>query len=233
MSGTARTVFLVDPSPECRTALSGILAAVGYQVRSFESAEGFLAAEEMETSGCLLLEVSLPGMSGLELQHWLLDSSCARPVVFLSEGADIQSSVKAMKAGAVNFLEKPIDNERLCAAIRQALQRDTEQRRDREFRRSIQERVYSMTPRERQVMQYVTRGRLNKQIAAELGICEKTTKLHRARMMQKMGVRTVAELVKLDARAEVAIQQRQTCSEWFDRLTAYEARAGSEQGAVC
>ncbi len=206
MDGAMRTVFIVDDARQVRKALSRLLAAADYQVRAFESAEHFLREQDAEAPGCLVLDVCMPGLSGLDLQRLLVEMSCARPIVFLSGRSDIQTSVHAMKAGAVDFLTKPIDDGRLVAAVEQALQRDAEQRRDRAIRNMIQQRLKGLTRRERQVMEQVIRGRLNKQIAEDLGIGEKTVKVHRARVMPKMGARSVAELVQLAARVGIAIE---------------------------
>jgi FixJ family two-component response regulator len=148
----------------------------------------------------------MPGLSGIELQHALVASPNALPIVFLTGMGDIQTSVEAMKEGAVDFLTKPIDNVRLFAAVELALRRDQEHRAQAEIRRLIHHRLETLTPRERQVMAQVIRGRLNKQIAAELGTGEKTVKVHRARMMSKMVARSVAELVQLGARVGVEIE---------------------------
>ncbi len=202
MDRETRTVFVVDDEQPVLVALSRLLGASGYQVRVFESAERFLSEHDPDAPGCLVLEVALAGMSGLDLQRVLAEMPCARPLVFLSASSDIGTGVQAMKAGAVDFLTKPIDDGRLVAAVEQALRRDAEQRRDRAIRQMIRERLKELTPRERQVMEHVIRGRLNKQIAAELGIHEKTVKVHRLRLMPKMGVRSVAELVQLAAMAK-------------------------------
>jgi FixJ family two-component response regulator len=206
MNGKVRTVFVVDDAQEVRRALGRVLSAAGYQVSLFESAERFLREQDAESPGCLLLDICMPGLSGLQLQHALVGSPESRPIVFLTGRGDIQSSVNAMKEGAVDFLTKPIDDMQLFAAVEAALRRDEEQRRDGAIRRMISERLGTLTPRERQVMTYVVRGRLNKQIAAELGTGEKTVKVHRARMMSKMVARSVAELVQLGARVGVEIQ---------------------------
>jgi FixJ family two-component response regulator len=206
MNGEARTVFIVDDAREVRAALARVLTAFGYQVRSFESAERFLAEHDADVPGCLLLDICMPGLSGLELQHFLATSSCARPIVFLTGVGDVQMSVHAMKEGAVDFLTKPIDNLQLFAAVEQALQRDAERRRKGAIHSMICDRLETLTRRERQVMSEVIRGRLNKQIAAELGTGEKTVKVHRARMMSKMLARSVAELVQLGARVGVEIE---------------------------
>jgi RNA polymerase sigma factor (sigma-70 family) len=206
MPGTAQTVFIVDDAPEVRKSLSRVLGAAGYQVRSFESAEGFLAEHHDDAHGCLLLDVCMPGLSGIDLQHALVASPNALPIVFLTGMGDIQTSVDAMKEGAVDFLTKPIDRVRLFAAVQEALRRDEEQRQQVAIRRVIRRCLDTLTPREQEVMAHVIRGRLNKQIAAEMGIAEKTVKVHRARMMSKMGARSVAELVPLGARVGVKIE---------------------------
>ena len=206
MNGEVRTVFIVDDAREVRAALSRVLTIAGYQVFSFESAERFLEEQDAKAPGCLLLDICLPGLSGIDLQHSLVGSPCVRPIVFLTGRGDIQTSVHAMKEGAVDFLTKPIDNLRLFAAVEEALRRDAEQRLKGAIRSMIRHRLETLTPRERQVMAHVIRGRLNKQIAAELGTGEKTVKVHRARMMAKMVARSVAELVQLGARVGVEIE---------------------------
>jgi FixJ family two-component response regulator len=204
MNGTAHTVFIVDDTRDVRVALSRLLAAAGYNVRAFESAERFLQEQDNDSPGCLLLDLCMPGMNGLDVQRSLAQSACGRPIVFLTGQGDIRTSVHAMKSGAVDFLTKPIDDKLLFSAVDHALRLDLSARGERTVRGIIEKRLQSLTPRERQVMQYVIRGRLNKQIAAELAIGEKTVKVHRARVMSKMMVRSVAELVLLAARVEPA-----------------------------
>jgi FixJ family two-component response regulator len=206
MDSETRTVYVVDDSPEVRASLSRLLGIAGYRVRAFESAESFLREHDVEAPGCLLLDVRMPGLSGPELQHSLASSGAVRPIVFLTGNGDIQTSVLAMKQGAVDFLTKPVDAVCLFAAVDHALRRDAEQRLQRSIRHTIQQRLEILTPRERQVMAQVIRGRLNKQIAADLGTGEKTVKVHRARVMSKMMVRSVAELVQLGARVGVSIE---------------------------
>ena len=198
------TVFIVDDARQVRMALSCILESVGYRVRSFDSAESFLKDHDAAVPGCLLLDVCMPGMSGLELQRSLVGSPSARPIVFLTGKGDIQTSVHAMKEGAVDFLTKPIDDERLFAAVEQALRLDAKQRQERAIRTLIEQRTDRLTRRERDVMMGVVRGRLNKQIGLELGIGEKTVKVHRMRVMRKMGAHSVPELVQLAARVGLA-----------------------------
>ena len=200
------TVFVVDHTQEVRMGLARLLGTAGYQVRGFESAEHFLRERDADAPGCLLLDVWMPGLNGLELQTALARTPCAPPIVFLTGRGDIQTSVLAMKAGAVDFLTKPIDNARLYAAIDQALRFDAERRLEHAVRSSVERRFASLTPRERQVMSLVVRGRLNKQIAAELGTGEKTIKVHRVRVMAKMRARSVAQLVRLGSRAGIAVE---------------------------
>jgi FixJ family two-component response regulator len=206
MNGIAQTVFIVDDAGEVRAGLSRLLAAAGFKVRAFESAESFLRDHDAEAPGCLLLDVCMPGLTGPELQHVLASSQLVRPIVFLTGMGDVQTSVHAMKDGAIDFLTKPVDDVKLFEAVELALRRDAEQRRERSIRNTIRHRIEVLTPRERQVMAQVIRGRLNKQIAADLGTGEKTVKVHRARVMSKMMVRSVAELVQLGARVGVSME---------------------------
>jgi len=223
MNSAVPTVFIVDDAREVRVALSRLLSAANYQVRAFESAERFLEADVAEAPGCLLLNVFLPGLTGIELQRSLQSSPCERPIVFMTDRGDIQTCVHAMKAGAVDYLTKPMNNARLLAAVEQALRRDEERRMERAIRSMIQQRLETLTPRERQVMLRVISGRLNKQIAAEIGVGEKTVKVHRARVMSKMGVRSVAELVRMGARVGVAIESALDASAVLKWTHGYNA----------
>jgi FixJ family two-component response regulator len=206
MNGIAGTVFIVDDVQDIRTALSRLLTTADYRVRLFESAEKFLEGQDAAEPGCLLLDIGLPGLSGIELQRSLFDSPHARPIVFLTGIGDVQASVNAMKAGAVDFLTKPIDSQRLFAAIEEALRRDAAQRVDRAIRDTIELRFKQLTRREREVMTRIVRGRLNKQIAWEFGCGEKTVKVHRARVMHKMGVRSIPALVRLAECVGIAME---------------------------
>jgi FixJ family two-component response regulator len=206
MQRQAPSVFIVDDDREVCAAMSRLLSAANYGARSFESAESFLTEHDPDAPGCLLLDYFMPGMSGLELQQKLIDSGRARPIVFLTGAGDVQVSVSAMKVGAVDFLTKPIDAARLFGAVEQALERDARERRMEAMRGTIQHRVETLTPRERQVLSGVVCGRLNKQIAAELGTGEKTVKVHRARMMSKMDARSIAQLVQLAGCVGIAIE---------------------------
>jgi FixJ family two-component response regulator len=205
----SQTVFIVDDAREVRTSLSRLLLAAGFRVRAFDSAESFLREHETEAPGCLLLDVCMPGLTGPELQRRLASSQFALPIVFLTGMGDVQTGVHAMKHGAIDFLTKPVDDARLFEAVNLALRRDVEQREERSIRDTIQHRLEVLTPRELQVMTQVIRGRLNKQIAADLGTGEKTVKVHRARVMSKMMVRSVAELVQLGARVGVSMEPTQ------------------------
>ena len=205
MNGAMGTIFIVDDDHGTRMALSHLLEAAGYQVRSFESAECFLKDKDRTTPGCLLLDVRMPGMSGIELQRLLIGSPDARSIIFLSATVDVRHSVLAMKQGAIDFLTKPIDDERLFAAVEQALRRDREQRSEREAVEKIQRCFDTLTPRERLVTEYVVRGWPNKRIAWQIGIGEKTVKTHRARAMFKMDAQSVADLTQLVIRIGVAM----------------------------
>jgi FixJ family two-component response regulator len=152
MASRTTTVFIVDDAPEVRTALARLLSGAGYAVRSFESAERFLAEHDADAPGCLLLDYFMPGLSGLELQRELIQSRCSRAIVFLTGAGNIYVSVSAMKEGAVDFLTKPIDSVRLLEAVEQAIERDAQQRRMDAIRGRIQQRLDTLTPRERQVM---------------------------------------------------------------------------------
>jgi len=194
------TVYIVDDDRGFRESLTALLIGAGYRVRSFDSTKRFLAEHDPTTPGCLLLEVCMPGMGGLELQRLLMNSRCPRPIVFLSSTGEICICAQAMKNGAVDFMMKPIDGGRLLEAVGQALQRDSGERRQRAVRSIIRERYARLTKRERQVMEHVVSGRLNKQIAGVLGVGEKTVKVHRGRVMRKMAVDSLPELIQVSAR---------------------------------
>ena len=181
---------MVDDDDAVLVAIGRLLRASGLQVRTFASPQAFFAQHAAEDRGCLVLDLSMPGASGLEVQEALAAEDCSLPVVFLSGHGDVASSVRAMKAGAVDFLTKPFEAEALIAAVRQALDRDC-----------VSARVASLTPREREVLGHLVEGKLNKQIAAALGASEKTIKVHRARVLQKMAARSIAALVRMTERA--------------------------------
>ncbi len=190
----AEIVFLVDDDADLRTATTRLLSAHGLVVRAFGSAESFLAAFDPEQPGCLLLDLRMPGKSGLELQQALRQRAAQLPIVFLTGHADVPTSVYAMKEGAVDVLEKPVPEDTLIAALRRALARDGELRKERSDRSDIQRRFDSLTPRERDVFRELIAGLRNKQTARALGIAERTVKLHRAHVLEKMSAATLADL---------------------------------------
>ena len=196
-------VSVVDDDALVLRSLDRLLRSAGFTVRTYPSPQAFLAQGEHAAPGCVVLDLSLPGLSGLELQQALAASPDPRPVVFISGRGDVPSSVAAMKAGAVDFLVKPFDEQSLLAAVRAAIAKDRSARAAREELAHIASRLAALTPREQEVLAGVVEGKLNKQIAAELGTAEKTVKVHRARMMRKMGVDSLASLV----RAWTAIRQ--------------------------
>jgi FixJ family two-component response regulator len=184
------------------------LGVAGYDVESFDGADSFLRAGHAEVPGCVLLDLALPGRGGLDVQQALLAAGPCPPIVFLSAQCDVYSTVHAMKAGAVDFLTKPVEARRLLGAIANAIRLDSAARAERHSQLQIRTRIASLTRRETEVFEHVVQGRLNKQIAAELGTVEKTVKVHRARVMQKMHVRTLAELVYLAILAGVTPPHR-------------------------
>lgn len=191
------TVHLLDDDSAVLTSLSRLLAAAGLRAETYRSAEGFFAALDPGEPGCLVLDLAMPGTDGHAVQARLSEAGIPLPVIFLSGQGDIPASVRAMKGGAVDFLTKPVRAEVLLAAIEEAIARDAETRLQKAAAAAVEDRLASLTPREREVLDAVVAGRLNKQIAEELGIVEKTVKVHRARVMHKMGVRTLADLVSL------------------------------------
>jgi len=199
MSSQSPTILIVDDDDAIRRGLERLLRTAGYQAVPFASPHEFLSHPPADGPGCVILDLSLPEIGGLEVQERLAASEGAHPVIFLTGHGDVETSVRAMKAGAVTFLTKPVDERALFAAVKEALVIDESRRRVRERRRSLESKLSALTPRERQVLDHVIAGYLNKQIAAALGTVEKTVKVHRARAMQKMGTRSVAELVQMMA----------------------------------
>jgi FixJ family two-component response regulator len=189
-------VFVIDDDDSVRRSLERLLRSVDLDVETFASAQDFLRKPMPDRPACVVLDLRLPGPSGLELQESLIRSGHDVPIVFISGHADVPSSVRAIKAGAVDFLQKPFSDQALLDIIHGALRRDREARRDRAEVASIRVRFDTLTPRERDVLRLVIQGRLNKQIAGDLGISEKTVKFHRGRVMEKTQVGSVAELVR-------------------------------------
>ena len=194
------TIFLVDDDPAVRKALARVLREEGWNVEPYESGEAFLARRDKTLRGCLVLDVTMPGLDGLELQRVLAEGGDALPIVFLTGHGDIPMSVHAIKAGATDFLTKPVAAAALLAAVRAALEQDLSGREARAELAAFRSRLATLTVREREVLAAVAKGRLNKQIAGDLGIVEQTVKFHRARIMERMQVRTVAELMHIAGR---------------------------------
>jgi len=193
-------VYLVDDDPAVRDGLCALLQVHGHVVRAFESAEALLAALPAQPSGCMVVDVRMPGMNGLELQAELKRRAVGLPVVVITGHGDVPVAVAALKAGAVDFLEKPFDGDALLAAIQEALRRGDPQGRPNLA--ELAERVAQLTPREREVMDLVVLGHMNKVIAHRLDIAVRTVEIHRARVMQKTGARSLSELVRLALRLE-------------------------------
>jgi len=190
-------VSVVDDDALVLRSLGRLLQSAGYAVRTFSSSQDFLAHYSGGTPGCIVVDLAMPGLNGLELQRALSEKADARPVVFISGQGSVPESVQAMKAGAVDFLTKPVDDRKLIGAVNAAIERDRVAREAQAGRSAVAARLATLTPREREVLERVVAGKLNKQIAAELGTAEKTVKVHRACMMRKMQVGSLAELVRL------------------------------------
>jgi FixJ family two-component response regulator len=197
MISSAQTVCLVDDEPGILRGLARLLESNGFCVHTFASAQTFLEFTDTELPACVVLDISLPGKNGLQVQAELVESEIDCPIVFLSGQADISMSVQAMRAGAVDFLTKPVDANALIDAVGAALQRHAASMEQRGALESLTDRWRSLTPREREVCQRVAAGQLNKEIAASLGSAEKTIKVHRGRVMKKMQARRVADLVRM------------------------------------
>jgi len=190
-------IAIVDDDPSVREGLHSLIRSAGWRVETFASAQEFLTRRGANAPSCLILDLQLPGLSGLDLQRRMAEVNLEIPIVFLTGHGDIPASVQAMKAGAVEFLTKPVDEEDILRAIQEALQRDRHLRRQHAEMHDLQSRYDTLTGREREVMQQVISGLLNKQVAAELNITEFTVKIHRAHVMQKMRADSLADLVRM------------------------------------
>jgi FixJ family two-component response regulator len=192
-----QTVFIIDDDPSARTGLTRLVRAAGLNAESCASAKEFMDSGRIDGPGCIILDVRMPEMTGPELQEKLTDAEYSMPIIFLSAHGDVPTTARAMKKGAVDFLTKPVDKDDLLAAIQVSLTKDAENRNQLAESSSVKELLETLTAREYEVMTYVITGMLNKQIAGELFISEETVKIHRGRIMHKLGVVSVAELVRL------------------------------------
>ena len=204
MTITSPTVFVVDDDPGVLKALTRLLRLAGFEACAFNSSQSFLEGHDPATPGCAVLDVAMPGLNGIEVQRALTVSGSHRPIIFVTGRGDIPTSVRAMKAGAVDFLTKPVMDEDLLAAVRTAVEMDRAARAAEAELQSMRDRLAALTPRECEVLTHVVAGRLNKQIAADLGTVEKTIKVHRARVMEKMAVRSLADLVRVAQRLGIS-----------------------------
>jgi len=205
MSEPQPVVFVIDDEPSVRKSLGRLLAAAGFRVEAFASAQDFLQRPPDDALSCALLDIQMPGLNGLELQQALLGAHRALPIVFITGHGDIPTSVRAMRAGAVDFLSKPFDEKDLLAAVARALEKAGQEQHTHVESAAAEARLATLTPREREVLLHVLAGELNKQIAAALGASIKTIKVHRGRVMHKMQVQSVADLVRRCEKAGVRL----------------------------
>ena len=203
MSQVSPTVYVVDDDPSVLKSLSRLLRSAHLAVATFASPREFLDRHDPRAPGCLVLDVAMPGLDGLQLQSALIAQGSAMPIIFLTGHGDVPMSVQAMKRGAVDFLTKPVNDDDLLQAIRLAMDKNRRERQAQAKVAEIHRRLATLTPREREVLEHVIAGHLNKQTAADLGTVEKTIKVHRARVMEKMKVDSVAELVRLTEQAGI------------------------------
>ena len=191
------TVFIIDDDPSARNGLTNVVQAAGINVESFASAKDFIDSKRIEGPGCIVLDVKMPEVTGPELQEMLIQTDYCMPIIFLSAYGDVPTTANVLKKGAVDFLTKPVDRDVLLEAIRYSITKDAENRLQKEKNFSISKRIKTLTPREYEIMTYVISGLLNKQIAGRLSISEETVKIHRGRVMHKLGIVSITELVRL------------------------------------
>ena len=203
MTAFRPTVFVIDDDASIRKSLSRLLRSAGYTTETFASAEEFLGRDHFNGIGCLLLDVQMPGLSGIDLQEELSKADYHMPIIFITGHGNIPMSVQAMKKGAVDFLTKPFDDKELLQTIEKAIEKDTHARAEYDESLDIRKRIELLTPRENEILPYIITGMLNKQIALKLGIAEKTVKVHRGRIMEKLDVNSVAQLVHLAEKAGI------------------------------
>jgi FixJ family two-component response regulator len=204
MTGEKPVVYVVDDDPSVGKALERLLRSAGHDVRTFTSAIEFIEGRELATPACLILDLNMPGLNGLELQEYLAGKEISLPIVFITGYGTVPESVKAMKAGAVDFLQKPFNDGDLLSAISHAIETDRRAKQDHEQLKELRERMKTLTPREYEVFRLVVTGMLNKQIAFQLATVEKTVKVHRARVMTKMGAQSLADLVRFADKLGIA-----------------------------
>jgi FixJ family two-component response regulator len=205
MTEASSVVFVVDDDPSVRRAIQRLVESVGLQVQLFGSAQEFLRSKRPNASSCLVLDIRLPGISGLDFQRELADANIHIPIIFITAHADIPMTVRAMKAGAVEFLTKPFRDQDLLDAIHLALERDHARRLQEEEIARLRDRYESLTPREREVLPWVVSGLLSKQIADAIGATEATVKVHRSQLMRKMGANSVADLVRMAEKIGISV----------------------------
>jgi FixJ family two-component response regulator len=203
MNGPNPTIFIIDDDSSMRRALSYLLQSAGYKVETYSSAEKFLQREPYDGVGCILLDVRMPGLSGMDLQEKLMRPDYMMPIIFLTGHGELSMGVHAMKKGAIDFLTKPCDDEQLLAAVNRAIEKDMQARGSYKEKQEIRRRIELLTPRENEILRYVITGLLNKQIAATLGIAEPTVKIHRGRIMEKLRAESVADLVRMAGKAGI------------------------------
>jgi FixJ family two-component response regulator len=202
-TGFTPTVFVIDDDASVRKSLSRLLRSLGFEVETFASAELFLERDPYDGVGCIILDIRMPGLDGIGLQDQLSKADYSMPIIFITGHGDIPMSVRAMKKGAVDFLPKPFDDGELLQAVRRAIEKDIQAKAEREEVNRIQNQMQQLTPREIEILRYVISGRLNKQIGFKLGIAEKTVKIHRGHIIEKLHVSSVADLIRLAEKAGI------------------------------